>query len=369
MSDAYPTAAMSLSRHFPKPRITARGVLTAFVAWLFYSLLMALSIASAERIPFGWAMAGQVLSSVLLALASIPAWLIVVQKLYRAGWLWKLGAHVCIAPAYVYVNYALYLQLLSYVAGPEATSAVERVRMWILVTYGISYVVQFALYHGMEAVRQLSFRERQAAALMALAREQELAALKSQINPHFFFNTLNSISAMASSNVEETRTMIARLADLLRYAIDSSKRDLVPLREELEFVQSYIELEQKRLDSRLAVQYDIAENSLNNLIPPLSIQPLVENAIRHGIEPSENGGTISLSISSDHGEMSVRVHDTGAGVRGESGGLKKNGIGLKNTDARLRTIFGDAVGLWSRAPAGGGFEAGFTIPVQRQERQ
>lgn len=308
---------------------------------------------------------GQVQSSLLLALTSLPVWMVVIRWMWKTSWWLKLGAHVCIAPPYVFLNWLLYREVLTYVAGIEAVAAVERVHTWILVTYGISYVIQFAIYHGVETFRQLQFRERQTAQLVALTREQELAVLKSQINPHFFFNTLNSISAMASSDVETTRSMIAQLGDLLRYAMESSRHNLVPLREELEFVKSYIDLERKRLAERLTVVYDVPDDVLDNLIPALSIQPLVENAIKHGIEPSERGGIISLSVSSDQRSVSVRVHNTALGVDSRTIMPTKNGIGLKNTEARLQTLFGKASEMWYKGTGKEGVEVGFTVPVRR----
>lgn len=339
----------------------------AAVAWIVYTIAVALPITSYAKIPFVWALAGQLQSSAIMALTSIPVWLIVVRWMHGVNWLWKLGVHFCVAPLYVSLNYLLYYYSITISTGGAATPSIERVSQWILLTYGIIYVLQFAVYHGIEATRQLRHKERTVMELLALSREQELSALKSQINPHFFFNTLNSISAMASVDVDETRSMIVQLADLLRYTIDSSRRDLVLLREELEFTKAYLNLESKRLSDRLTVEYNVAEKDLDSLIPPMVIQPLVENAIKHGIEPSETGGKISLSISTNGNQMSVSVRDTGVGFQGTKIAASGNGIGLKNTDARLRKLFGETSGLWTNTPAEGGFEVGFTLPLRRQD--
>lgn len=348
-----------------KPRMTARGVLIAASGWLVYSFLMALPIAANERLPFVWAWLGQVLSSALLGLTSAPVWLLVVREMHASRWWKKLGTHLCIGPLYAYANYLLYELALGYAGGAEAASAVRSVRAWIVFTFASAYLVQFALYHSIEALRQLHVRERRAAELLAAARDQELAALKAQINPHFLFNALNSISAMASSDVDATRKTIARLGDLLRYAMESSKRDLVPLREELQCVASYLALEQQRLGDRLMVRYVVAEGDLDKMIPPLSIQPLVENAVRHGIEPCERGGTVTLTVTSDRRHVAISVRDTGVGVRMGCIDRRRDGIGLANTDARLRTMFGESMGLHCYAPSEGGFEAAFRVPLQR----
>ncbi len=345
--------------------MTLRGVLIAGIVWIVYTIAAALPIMSYSKIPLMWAIVGQLQSSAIMALTSIPIWLLVVSRLAGANWLWKLGVHVCVAPLYAYTNYLIYITLLERFAGRGVLASVERVYQWIIFMYGIIYILQFAIYHGVEAIRQLRYREQQAIELLALSREQELAALKSQINPHFFFNTLNSISAMVSLDVNETRSMIAQLADLLRRTIDSAKRDLVPLREELEFTQSYLSLETKRLSDRLTIEYDMPEVDLDWLVPSMVIQPLVENAVKHGIEPSETGGTVRLRIEREDDRIAICIRDTGVGFQG---GMSEvgNGIGLRNTDARLRKLFGESSALWTSMPEQGGFEVGFSLPLKRR---
>ncbi len=350
----------------PKPRITWRGVAIAAVVWVLYSFLSTVPLMSTVAIPFSWALTGQLIQHAVMGLLSIPAWLIVVRWMDPVKWRWKLAAHLVIGSAYAFINYEIYFQFVLFSSKGAAGKAVANVSSWITTWNFLLYVLQFAFYHGAIILQRLWLKEQQALELLALNREQELAALKAQINPHFFFNTLNSISAMASRDPEETRVMIAQLGDLLRYAIDISKRDFVPLREEVEFTKAYLALESKRFSDRLQVEYNIAEKALTCLIPPMVIQPLVENAIKHGIEPSEQGGKVVVNVSVDGRNASVSVRDTGVGFQGTTLTAPGNGIGLSNTDARLRKLYGKTSGLWTNVSAGGGFEVGFTLPMKLQ---
>jgi len=340
-------------------------VLTAGTAWLLWAVASAFLVKSNTGIPFVWALEGQLLPSVFMALLSIPFWWITVRMMSSARWYWTLLVHVPSSLAYAAIVYEANILILQMFSS-EAAQAVAKVREWILFYYFLIYGLQFAIYHGIQTLSRLRFRERQTMELATLSREQQLTVLKSQINPHFFFNTLNSISAMVTEDAEETRAMIAQLADLVRYAIDMSKRDLVPLREELEFVRSYLALESRRFGDRLHVGYKVDPAALDIGVPPLVLQPLAENAITHGIEPSERGGTIEVNISLGGGLMSVCVRDSGVGMRRAPSPTLGDRIGLRNTDARLRNLFGDRFGLWTRPIESGGFEVGFSIPLRRE---
>lgn len=162
--------------------------------------------------------------------------------------------------------------------------------------------------------------------------------------------------------------MIAQLAKLLRYALESADEDLVPLEEELAFTRSYLSLASKRFGDRLDVEFDIAPETQDSQLPPMVLQPLVENAIRHGIGPSERGGTVRIATVRRDGEVEVDVEDTGVGIRdGEWDRLMDEGIGLKNTDGRLRTLFGDSHGLALEPNDPSGLRVRFSIPFRTSE--
>ena len=347
---------------FPKPRITRRGFFIAAASWGVLSLVGALVVKSYVPIPFVWALEGQLFLGVFMGIFSIPFWLLTIRCMDSVRWRWKFLVHFILAPLFAYTVYQFNYQMLRLVT-PEGAQSLAQSRQWIVLYNIILYAAQFAIYHGFQTLNRLRIKEKQAAELLALAKEQDLAILKSQINPHFFFNTLNSISALASQDPEETRAVIAQFADLLRYGMDSSKKDWVSLRQELDCAKTFLAIEARRLGDRLEVRYDVDEKPLGFVVPPLILQPLVENAVRHGIEPSEEGGTITLRISGNNDALSVTVRDTGVGFNAASS--TGEGIGLKNTDARLRKLYGEEAALWTKSPPEGGFEVGFTIPLKK----
>jgi len=348
----------------PRPHMTWGGVLIAAALWIVYSFVAAIPLKYNAGIPFSWALTGTLCNNAFMALLSIPAWLIVIRWMDSYSWPWKIAAHLMIGPLYAMVDYQFNVQLIVWFSGGGAAlRPVTSAFGWMLTWNFLLYVLQFAIYHGVVTLTRLRLKERQTLELLSLSKEMELAALKSQINPHFFFNILNSISAMASHDAEEARIMIAQLGDLLRYATDMSRNDFVPLRDEVAFVKSYLALESKRLCDRLQVELNVADRALDILVPPMILQPLVENAIKHGIEPNEDGGRIIVAVAVDAERMSVCVRDTGVGFKGTALSSVGSGIGLKNTDARLRKLFGEESGLWTDTPESGGFEVGFSLPI------
>jgi len=168
--------------------------------------------------------------------------------------------------------------------------------------------------------------------------QAKLQALQMQLNPHFLFNTLHSISSLMHKDVEAADTMITRLGDLLRAALAGAETQEVPLREELTLLELYLAVEQVRFGSRLSVKIDVAPDALEAQVPNLILQPLVENAIRHGIEPRARPGRIELRARRENGALTVVVSDDGAGLIGNA--QIKEGIGLSNTRARLRELYG-----------------------------
>lgn len=301
-----------------------------------------------------------------MALLSIPIWLLIIRGMDEKRWIWKIAAHTLIAPFYAVAIYELYYILVDFLTEGAGTKSLAISSQWIILYNFLLYIAQFSIYHAVQTFKKLRYKERQSLALIALAKEQELSALKSQINPHFLFNTLNSISAMISRDPEETRLMIAQLGDLLRYAIDMSKKDFVTLKDELEFTKSYLALESKRLSDRLQIEYNVQPETLSIFIPPMVLQPLVENAIKHGIEPSEKGGMVSLNIAIEQDQLSVVIKDTGVGFQKNSYHISTNKVGLQNTDSRLKTLYGEQYGLLTKTLESEGFEVGFRIPLHRR---
>ncbi|HTI70822.1 MAG TPA: histidine kinase [Candidatus Limnocylindria bacterium] len=184
-------------------------------------------------------------------------------------------------------------------------------------------------------------RERRAVELEARLTSAKLQALRGQLNPHFLFNTLNSIAALVYVNPRAADEMLGDLSELLRRSLDSMEEQEIPLAQELEFIWAYIGIEQKRFGERLRVEQSVPDELMKALVPALILQPLVENAIRHGIEPRRGPGLISIEAKQEGRHLHLIVRDNGRGLPGaELNSSGRRGIGLANTEARLLGLYG-----------------------------
>lgn len=237
----------------------------------------------------------------------------------------------------------------------------------LLITYTSSNVFKYWIvvlgnlgWHYYKAYRE---RERQAGALATELVQARLQALRMQINPHFLFNTLNTISALIHENPNAADRMVVRLSELLRRTLDRGDVQEVPLREELEFLKGYLEIEQMRFSDRLTVTYDIEPKTNELLVPHLILQPLVENALRHGIMPREEAGQVEITARILDGQhLELKVRDNGNGLAPANGSPGREGIGLNNIRSRLTQLYGDTQQFEIGNAVGGGVEARVRIP-------
>jgi signal transduction histidine kinase len=202
-------------------------------------------------------------------------------------------------------------------------------------------------------------RQRQAVELQAQLADARLHALRMQINPHFLFNTLHAISALVDRDPAGVRRMIARLSELLRMTIDQRAADEVPLRDELAFLRRYIEIMEIRFQGTLRVSTTIDNDTLAALVPNLILQPIVENALEHGVSRRNGAGEVEIGSRREGENLILRVRDNGPGL-GE--GERDGGVGLSNTRARLAQLYGDAASLTLRPANGGGVVAEMILP-------
>jgi two-component system LytT family sensor kinase len=249
----------------------------------------------------------------------------------------------------------LHLALLGIVAGGPGPWA-QRVQHLYDVRFHWNVVVYCAIAAFSHAVyyhRSAREKDRQLA-------EAELSALKMQLHPHFLFNTLETISALMHKDVDAADRVLVRLADLLRYTLRQSHRQQVPLEEELRFLERYLEIERTRFQDRLSVRFAIDSDTLRAAVPNLILQPLVENAIRHGIGPRAVAGQVEILSSLKDGMLSLEVRDNGAGAPIELA----EGIGLANTRRRLAQLYGPGQLFRVGNADGGGFVASVVIPFE-----
>lgn len=189
--------------------------------------------------------------------------------------------------------------------------------------------------------RRSQERERRAVELEAMLTRAKLQALRTQINPHFLFNTLNSIATLVYVNPRAADEMLGDLSELLRRSLNSMEEQEIPLAQELEFIGSYLRIEQKRFGERLRLEQSVPDELMKALVPALILQPLVENAIRHGIEPRRGPGLISIEAKQEGKHLRLMVQDNGRGLPGaDSNNSARRGIGLGNTQARLQGLYG-----------------------------
>jgi len=235
--------------------------------------------------------------------------------------------------------------------------------LYYALLLGIAHAV---LYHG-----RYRERERAAERLAAGLAEARLQALKMQLQPHFLFNTLNAISALIPAEAKPARRMVARLGDLLRIALEHEATQEVTLREELAFLQPYLEIEQARLGHRLTVVMEIAPETLDARVPHLLLQPLVENAIRHGIAPRIEPGTVEISSASgeDGRFLHLEVRDDGPGVEGDGQARTRKGVGLANIQSRLAQLYDNGHRFAFENHPGGGAVVRISLPFRRANQE
>jgi signal transduction histidine kinase len=227
---------------------------------------------------------------------------------------------------------------------------------WLLL---VGIMMVFPILHGAEIAvdyyRQLREKERVEQELRTLATQAELRALKAQINPHFFFNALNTIAALIHTNPALAEASVERLAQMFRYVLTGSERGQVPLEEELAFVDDYLEIERARFGERLRVTREIDPQALSVPVLSLILQPLVENAIRHG-QGSDGSVDLTIRVQPHGGEAVITIADRGPGLhppsRGGRAGERGRGIGLRNVDERLRKMYGRGLEVRANEPMG-----------------
>jgi len=229
-----------------------------------------------------------------------------------------------------------------------------------LITYGAI----IAAGHTMDSLKRLAMREAEAARLTAELSKAQLDALRRQMEPHFLFNTLNGIAGLVRENRNGAAVdMIAGLSDLLRRVLEGADRQLVPLAEELSFLERYVELQVMRFGDRLKVIVDVPLDLYGALVPGLVLQPLIENAIHHGIGRRVEGGVIRVGASRSGGTLTLSVHNDGPVL--PPGGIESSsGVGSSNTRGRLTSLYGAGYALEVRNHVVSGIASGVETIVQ-----
>ena len=197
-------------------------------------------------------------------------------------------------------------------------------------------------------------------------QQAELQTLKTQLHPHFLFNTLNAIAALVYVSPPEATKTISQLSDLLRFTLHNNKAQEVTLKEELDFLRKYLQIQQTLLQERLDVDWAIDPETLDALVPNMILQPLVENSIRHGVAPKEGGGRIEIFSRRVNDQLLIEIRDDGVGATGVTKKENGAGIGLINSRTRLEHLYGEAQKFDVKTPAHGGWCVTMLIPFHEQ---
>ncbi len=234
---------------------------------------------------------------------------------------------------------------------------------WLIISNSFSFFVYYfiwsAIYFMYHYISKSRKQQLDTLRLESLVKELELQTIKAHINPHFIFNSLNSIRALVDENPQRARKAVTELSNILRSSLQSEKMETVALEDELNIVKDYLALENMRFEDRLKVVYDIDEDTLNQPVPPMMLQTLVENAIKHGISKQINGGVVKVTSDFKNNFHELIVQNTGQ----LNGTINTEGFGLSSTTNRLNLLYGDKASFEIKQINGSLVEAKVQLPV------
>lgn len=321
--------------------------------WLLLSLVLApevyiYSLYRRQPIPWNEVIVLTVANALIAAFFTPPiVWLTGRFHFEKGKWMRSLLVHIPACLAFSVSHSSLYTMLCY--ASPELSHILFLRFHPNVITYGAIVGITEAVTY----FTKYQERERQLA-------QAQLQLLKMQLHPHFLFNTLHTISAMIHEDVKGADRMISRLSDLLRLTLDHIGQHEVPLREEIEFLEKYLEIERTRFEEHLSLDLQVDPHVLDALVPSMLLQPLVENSIRHGFGARQASGVITVSAGRREGHLELIVADNGTGLNGNRSGRPPEGLGLANTRQRLEQLYPAS----HRFHLGDGARGGTVVSIQ-----
>lgn len=280
--------------------------------------------------------------------ASILIWFLAIYSLRNRKTSIQIAVVLLLIPIIVYLIREARYFLMDYI-GADRFHGPGTIWDWYIPT--LFMMIQFGCLFAYRYFKENQKKIKLEGELRNAALKSELSAIKAQLNPHFLYNIFNTISASVPSENEKTRHMIAELSDLFRYQLKASQTELVPLNEELDFVKKYLDLEKERFQERLQIEIDVDDAILSEMIPPMLLQPLVENSIKHGLASLIDGGKISICIYKNEGKLMFEISDSGVGIKNKDEVFDK-GVGLNNTRLRLEKMYQSTLILTDNVPQG-----------------
>lgn len=348
-----------------------------FISWTLFGLFFAsqVLISRAYRgrpLNFGHTLSVWLICAYIWA--GLTPLILYFSKRFRIerGRLRNLVIHVVASLGFSLIQVGAYLAVISFT--DPLTEPFAAVLQEFIVTglhfNLLTYWALVALSHAADYYGKYQERELSASQLRAQLAHAQLSALKMQLHPHFLFNTLNAIAVLVRKNCnKEAVNMISGLSDLLRHSFENIDAQEVSLKEELEFLKSYLEIEQVRFNDRLRVRMEVEPETLAAMVPNLILQPLVENAIRHGIARRGAAGLLEINARRENGRLWLQVRDDGPGITVNASKLAGAQIGLTNTRTRLRQLYGEEQTFELSNAVDGGAIATLGIPFREQGHQ
>lgn len=337
----------------------SRGAWLYLGAWVVFDALYSVMLLSTVNTSFADAQAAAFFTVTPAALMGLLVWRVARRVKWNSSSASRIIAlHTAGAIVYALVwagftaaqieMFAPHDAFVAYVARAFGWQVMMGLMMYGLIA-GVAYVV--------EASENLAEQK-------TLAARAELQALRSQLNPHFLFNTLHSITSLVQESPAQAENALVKFGTLLRYVLHSSGRkgDDATLDEELEFVRGYLSIEKMRLGDRLTIVENVEAEALECTLPVLTLQPIVENAIEHGIAQRAEGGTVSIAASLNDNRLLVLIRDDGVGANAADF-VSSNGFGLSLVEKRLRLRFGDAGSLRVETSRGSGASVSISVPA------
>ncbi len=303
---------------------------------------------SENPLPFWRILLWQVISAYVWLLLT-PVILFLCQRFLFENGKWRISLPVHLAAGIVIACLqlaidALILPQLGYLRRFQPKTYLETYKIFLLVNLHFGVFIYWSvlgIYQVARYYQKYRERELQTSQLEARLAQSRLQVLKMQLHPHFLFNTLNAISELIYRDPESAERMLTDLSDLLRLSFEQLEVQEIPLKQELDFLRKYLEIEQMRFHDRLQVTLNVEPETLDARVPNMILQPLVENAIKHGIGPRSEGGHIDISAVRSNGDLSIAVSDDGVGLPFDNAEDLQEGVGISNTRRRLRHLYGE----------------------------
>lgn len=347
-----------------------------WAVWTLFALFFASQFAlqnqfSRNPVPFWQILSWQMVSGYVWFAIS-PLILFLARRFPFEIGRWKVSLPVHIGAGIVIALFqqgidTFLLTRLGYPPGREFASFFEAYTFFVFVNLHLSILIYWGVvgirsaYNNYQKYRE---RELQTSQLEARLAQSRLQVLKMQLHPHFLFNTLNAISELIHRDPDSADRMITNLSDLLRLSFENLEVQEISLKQEIEFLEKYLEIEQMRFHDRLHVDMRVAPDTLDAGVPNMILQPLVENAIKHGIAPRSEGGRIDIDARRNNGHLEITISDDGLGIPFGDAGNVAEGVGLSNTRRRLKHLYGERHRFDLEPLESGGVKVNLVIPFK-----